>query len=157
MDEALTAKFEFAREVIMGIRNARKEHNISPKEPVKLYIRKNDEPADPTFDAVAVHLCNLSELAYTESKPEITAGFIIRTTEFYIPVEMKTDDEASILKLKEELKYTKGFLLSVTKKLENEKFVNHAKPDVVEMERKKKADAEARIRVIEEQLALIEK
>ncbi|MFH0895224.1 MAG: valine--tRNA ligase [Bacteroidota bacterium] len=157
MDESLTTRFDYAREVIMGIRNARKEHNISPKDPIKLFVRKNDEAADPTFDNVAKHLCNLEELSYVESKPEGTANFIIRSTEFYIPVEAKIDDASSILKLKEELNYTKGFLVSVSKKLENEKFVNNAKPEVVDIERKKKADAEARIRVIEEQLSVIEK
>ena len=78
--------------------------------------------------------------------------FIIRSTEFYIPVEGSIDTEAEILKLKEELKYHRGFFDSVMKKLGNERFVNSAPKQVVDIERKKLADAEAKINIIEEQI-----
>jgi valyl-tRNA synthetase len=96
---------------------------------------------------------NLADLTYVEEKVPGAFSFIVGSTEFYIPFEEEQIDVAAeIARLETELNYTRGFLASVMKKLENEKFVSSAPPQVVEMERKKKADAEARIRVIEAQL-----
>ncbi len=152
-DENILRQFDFASEVIMAIRNLRQEKNIANRDAIELLIRKNyDDQPEITFDNVVIKLCNLSKLDYVEQKPEGAFNFIIKTTEFYIPVSQNIDIEAEIQKLEQELKYQKGFLTSVMKKLDNEKFVNNAPAHVVEMEMKKKADAQAKIKVIEDQL-----
>jgi valyl-tRNA synthetase len=151
--QELIDRFSVEEEVIMAIRTFRKEKNIPFKDPIKLYIKKNnDENPDVTFDPVVLKLCNLDELNYTEEKVPDCSSFIVKRTEFYIPVPREIDPEAEMIKLMEELTYVKGFLESVLKKLGNEKFIKNAAPQVVEAERKKKSDAEARINVLEEQI-----
>jgi valyl-tRNA synthetase len=152
-DENILHQFDFASQVIMAIRNLRQEKNIANRDAIELLIRKNyDDQPDITFDNLVMKLCNLSKLDYVEQKPEGAFNFIIKTTEFYIPVSQNIDVNAEIQKLEQELKYQQGFLTSVMKKLENEKFVNNAPAQVVEMEKKKQADTQAKIRVIEDQL-----
>jgi valyl-tRNA synthetase len=152
-DEELIKKFKNAVDVIMEVRNIRQQKNIPQKETVALFVKKNfDENPDTTFDAVVMKLCNLSELTYTTEKIENSFSFVVKNTEFFVPVSGNFNAAEEIIKLTEELNYTRGFLISVDKKLANEKFVANAKAEVVDAERKKKADAEARINVIEEQL-----
>jgi valyl-tRNA synthetase len=152
-DKDFLARFAYAQEVITEIRTVRKEKNISFKDPIKLMIRKNNnEASDTTFDSVAKKLCNISDMGYVTEKVEQAIGFLIRSTEFYIPVEGNIDSEAEILKLKEELKYQQGFIDSVMKKLDNERFVSSAPQQVVDIERKKLADAQSKINIIEEQI-----
>jgi valyl-tRNA synthetase len=149
----LIEKFVFAEEVIIAIRNIRKEKNIPFKESIKCFIRKNyNETPDTTFDAVVAKLCNIDELGYIEDKLPGAVSVIIHNTEFYIPLVHEIDAEAEIRKLEEELSYARGFLESVEKKLTNEKFVSSAPAKVVDAEKKKKADAEGKIAVIEEKL-----
>jgi len=100
-------------------------------------------------------MCNISLLAYVEEKVTGATSFIVKSTEFYVPMKDGADNSAEVTKLEEELKYTHGFLESVMKKLSNERFVANAKPEVVEVERTKQADAESRIRVLEEQLEML--
>jgi len=158
VDKKLLDEFEYVREVVMGVRKVRKEKNIPMREEISLLIKKN-EGEDPRthFDPVVSKLCKLSSLGYTEEKEEGAVSFIIGSTEFYIPLEGSVDLESEIKKLEEELKYARGFLTSVEKKLSNERFVNNAPDQVVKKERQKKADAEAKIRVIEEQLSSLRK
>jgi valyl-tRNA synthetase len=152
-NQMLIDKFAFAEEVIMAVRNVRKEKNIPQKEAIRLYIRKNNnEPADTTFDEVAARLCNISEAAYVDAKMEGCVSFVVRSTEFFIPLEGRVNMDEERAKLTEELAYTQGFLAKVLEKLSNERFVNNAPAAVVASERKKQEDAEARIRVLEEQL-----
>jgi len=152
-NQELIDKFAVEEEVIMAIRTIRKEKNIPFKDPIKVFIRKNnDEKPDATFDGVICKLCNISELGYVADKIPDTISVIVRSTEFYIPMTMNIDTEAEIAKLEEELIYTRGFLETVMKKLSNDRFVNSAPALVVEAERKKKSDADARIKVIEEQI-----
>lgn len=154
INHKIIEQFDFARKVIIGIRNIRKEKSIPNKEAIEFYIKKNEgQEADTTFDGVGSKLCNISNASYTEEKIEGAASFTVGATEFYVPLGESIDIEAEIEKLEEELKYTRGFLNSVMKKLSNERFVNNAPEAVVEKERKKQADAEARIRVLEQQIA----
>ncbi len=158
VDEAILKEFDYVREVIMGIRKVRMEKNIANKDEIRLLIKKNEGEEPKTFfDPVVTKLCKLSELGYTDQKEEGAVSIIIRSTEFYIPLEGSVDVEAEIEKLESELHYAKGFLISVDKKLSNERFVNHAPEQVVEKEKQKKADAEAKIRVIEEQINSLRK
>jgi len=151
--------FDLEREVIIAIRNKRVNKNISPKEKISLYVRKNyGQQPNTYFDEVVIKMGNLAELKYTEDKVEGSASFIVGSTEFFIPLEAETIDiGAEILRLEKDLEYARGFLTSVMVKLGNEKFVNSAPPEVVEIEKKKQADAESKIRVIEAQLEILKK
>jgi valyl-tRNA synthetase len=151
-DEQLLIQFEAAAEAIQSVRSIRKEKNIPFKDQIQLFVKKNNESADITFDPVVTKLCNLSELTYVDEKVEDALSFILHSTEFYIPLTESVDIEAEIAKLEEELRYTEGFLKSVEKKLSNERFVNNAPEQVVAMERKKQEDAQNKIAVIREQL-----
>lgn len=146
-------RFTYEREVIIALRSIRKDKNIPPKEPLELYVKKNfGEEPDTSFDPLVRKLCNLSKIAYVTDKQEKSLSFIVRSTEFYVPITQSVDHEEEVARLEEELAYMKGFLETVERKLSNERFVSGAPPAVVDKERKKKADAEARIKVIEEQL-----
>jgi len=150
--------FNFAREVIIAIRNIRKGKNISNKESISLLVKKNfGEEPDTTFDSIAAKLCNLSAVTYVDEKVGNALTFIVRSTEFYIPVTSTLDIDTEIKKLESELDYMRGFLENVMKKLGNERFINNAPKNVVDLELKKKSDAEAKISVIEEQLASLRK
>ena len=152
-NQQIIDKFTFAEEVIMAIRNVRKEKNVPQKESMQLYIRKNNnETQDTTFDELVGKLCNISELAYVEEKIADSISFVVRSTEFFIPLNGKIDIAEELKKLEEELVYTTGFLGKVMQKLNNESFVNNAPASVVDSERKKQDDAESRIRVLEEQI-----
>lgn len=147
------SKFEAAEEVVTALRTIRKEKNIPFKESIDLFIRKNnEEKAETTFDSVVAKLCNIDKLEYVQDKVAGTTSFVVKSTEFFVPLKAGTDHAAELAKLQEELKYTLGFRDSVLKKLSNERFVANAKPEVVDVERKKLADAEARIRVLEAQI-----
>ena len=152
-DPDLITRFGFAEEVIMAIRNVRKEKNIPQKEAISLFIRKNNnETSDTKFDALVGKLCNISEIAYVEEKVPDCICFVTGSTEFFIPLTGKIDVAEEIKKLEDELAYTTGFLGKVMQKLSNASFVNNAPPAVVDSERKKQDDAAARIRVLEEQI-----
>jgi len=147
-------QFTFAKDVIIAIRGIRAQKNIPQKEQLDFSVKKNhNENADTTFDGLVSKLCNLSGINYVEEKVEGAMTFMVKSTEFYIPLGETVDVEAEIKKLEEELEYTRGFLNSVTKKLSNERFVSGAPAAVVDKERQKQADAENRIKVIEEQIA----
>ena len=121
-----------------------------------MFIKKNyQQEPDHAFDSIISKLCNLSAIKYVDEKVAGAASFIVKSTEFYVPLASSVDVEAAIRKLEEELEYTKGFLNSVMKKLSNERFVNNAPEAVVEKERNKQADAEGKIKVIEEQIAAL--
>ncbi len=145
--------FEFVKDIIAEIRNLRFAKNIPQKQALKLYVKKNfEETPDTFFDAIIMKLCHLDSIEYVNEKVVDTLGFVIKKTEFYIPVADKIDVQETLQKLNEELNYTKGFLKTVMKKLNNEKFVANAPEKVVQIEQRKKADAEARIEVLEEQI-----
>ncbi len=151
-------QFEFAKEVTIAIRKIRKDKNIPFKKPIELSIKKNNnEKPDTTFDSIVARLCNINSVNYVTDKVETSVSFIIKSTEFYVPLGESIDVTAEINKLEENLKYTTGFLSSILKKLNNEQFVNNAPAKVVEMERRKKADAESKIKVIKKQLSMLKK
>ena len=100
-------------------------------------------------------MCNISKLEYVTEKVSGATTFTVKSTEFYVPLRAGADHTEEIAKLEEELKYTRGFLESVMKKLSNERFVTNAKPEVVEIERNKQADAESRIKVLAGQLEML--
>ncbi|TVQ14248.1 MAG: valine--tRNA ligase [Bacteroidetes bacterium] len=157
IDEALLARFDFASQAVMAIRNLRQEKGIAQKISIDLLIRKNNDDApDTTFDDLVSKLCNLGKIEYVAEKPLDAFNFIIKTTEFFVPVTQDIDVEAEVAKIKQEIQYQNGFLTAVMKKLGNERFVNNAPDQVVAIEKKKQADAESKIKVLEEQLKSLE-
>ena len=153
-DEAILKQFEFTQEVINNVRKVRSDKNIAFRDAIQLVVKGT---ANKDFDCVIAKLCNVSEVSYVAEAPAGAFGFIVGSTEFFVPLTGSVDVEAEIKKLEEELKYAQGFLKSVEAKLSNERFVSGAPAAVVDKERKKKADAEAKIAVIEQQLAGLRK
>ena len=152
IDHKILDQFDEAKEVIINLRSVRNKQNIPNKETLKLFVKKNNADADLTFDGLIAKICNLEDIEYVTEKVEGANSFTLKSTEFYIPLSENIDTEAEIEKLEAELKYTQGFVKGVMKKLSNERFVNNAPEKVVAIERKKQADAEARILVLEAQL-----
>ncbi len=152
-DTNLLASFENVKEAISGIRKIRTDKNIPNKETVELRIQKGDKGFEHEFNSVIVKMANLSALEMVDEEVTGAASFRVKSTNFYIPLEGLIDIEEELKKLEEELKYTKGFLNSVMKKLSNERFVNNAPEAVVAKEKAKQADAEAKIKVLEERIA----
>jgi len=155
-DAELLARFDEMKEIVAGIRNIRQEKNIPNKEALSLFV-KSAQKLNPEIESVVVKLAGLDRLEYTNDKVDGSASFLIKSSEFFVPLDGFINEEEEMAKLTEELNYTKGFLASVMKKLSNEKFVSGAPAQVVEVERKKQADAEEKIRVIEERLAGMKK
>ncbi len=151
-DAKLITDFEFATEVISGIRTIRKDKNISFREVIELRVM-NNEKASTHFDSVIQKLGNLTTLEYVADKVDGALSYRVKSNEYFIPITGNIDVAAEIAKLTEELEYTKGFLRSVQGKLSNEKFVAGAPEQVIANERKKEADALAKIAMIEQSLA----
>lgn len=143
-DLALLDDFEFASDVVSGIRTIRKEKNIAFKNPIELLVL-NKESQTKDFDVIITKLGNISNLTYTTETVENALSFRVKSNEYFIPANDSIDVAAELLKLEEELKYTEGFLKSVQKKLSNERFVSGAPEQVVASEKKKEADAVAKI------------
>jgi|AntRauTorcE11898_2_1112593.scaffolds.fasta_scaffold01049_2 valyl-tRNA synthetase len=152
-DENILEQFAMAKEIVMTVRQLRQEKNIPQKNTLTLYRKTQEEKREEeAFDGIIRKLCNLESFEASTEKTDNAMSFIVRSSEFFIPLDGAIDMEAERKKLEEELKYTQGFLTGVEKKLSNERFVSSAPAQVVEREQKKKADAEARIHVIKEQL-----
>jgi valyl-tRNA synthetase len=151
-NEQLITDFDFAAEVIAGVRTIRKDKNIAMKDAVDLKAI-NHENASLYFDSVIMKLGNIVSLEYISEKVDGALTYRVKSNEYFIPVSGNIDIAAEIAKLTEELKYTQGFLRSVQGKLSNEKFVSGAPPQVIDNERKKEADALAKITTIEQSLA----
>ena len=154
-NEALIAQFEAVKEVISGIRTIRLQKNIAQKEALALEVTGENPVAG--FDSVIAKLCNLSEIKQVETKSEGAAAFMVGTTEYAIPLGNLINVEEELKKLEADLKYQEGFLQSVMKKLSNEKFVSKAPANVIEMERKKQADAETKIAALKESIAALKR
>ena len=142
----------FAFEIVTQIRNLRNAKGVSPKEAFKLIAKSDSKKTIEGFSSVIKKLANLSELSYTNEKVASASSFLVGTMELFVPMEGKVDKEKEREQTLKDIEYQKGFLISVYKKLSNEKFVNSAPPQVIEIERKKKADAEAKIKSLEESL-----
>ncbi|MDN3707729.1 valine--tRNA ligase [Myroides ceti] len=151
-DEKIITDFEFATEVIAGIRTIRKDKNISFKETIDLKVL-NQENASLAFDAVISKLGNVVTIDYVKEQVSGALSYRVKSNEYFIPVSGSVDIEAEIKKMEEELKYLQGFLKSVQAKLSNEKFVSGAPEQVIANERKKEADAFSKIAALEKSLA----
>lgn len=145
-------QFTIAEQVIINIRNIRKQNNIANKVKMDLFVKKNNE-LDQAFDAVVVKMGNLTQLDYVNEKIANANTFLVAANEYFIPFGDSIDLDAEKAKMEEELAYTKGFLKSVQGKLSNEKFVAGAPEQVITNERKKEADALQKIEILTEKLA----
>ena len=152
INETIIAEFDFASEVISGIRNIRKQKNIAFKDAIR-FSMINNENTNTTFDGVISKLGNLENIENVSEAIEGALTFRVKSNEYFIPMVGAIDVEAEIQKLTEELNYTEGFLKSVQKKLSNERFVNNAPEQVVASEKKKEADALAKIDTLKASLA----
>ena len=150
-DHSILEGFEFTSEVVSGIRSIRKEKNIAFKNPIDLLVLNNESQVK-NFDSVISKLGNITSLTYTTTSVDNALSFRVKSNEYFIPANDAIDVEAEILKLEDELKYTEGFLKSVRKKLSNERFVSGAPEQVVASEKKKDADAVAKIETLKASL-----
>ena len=150
-DESYLLRFEAVKNIIVGIRNIRKQNNIAFKDVLELKVKKNERyPA--SFDSIIRKMGNIGQIGLVNEPVKGAWSFIVDTVEYFIPAQGEVNTAEVKAKLEEELNYTRGFLTSVMKKLSNEKFVNGAPEQVVANERKKQADAEVKIAAIEAQL-----
>ena len=154
-DDVLLQQFEVVKEVISNVRAIRLQKNIAQKEALELQVVGSNVVA--AFDAVLSKMCNLSAIHVVENKVEGAAAFMVGTTEYAVPLGNLVDVEAEIARMEAELKHKEGFLQGVLKKLSNEKFVNNAPAAVIELERKKQADAESIIKSLKESIAALKK
>lgn len=152
VSQDLIKKFDVAIEVISGIRNIRKQNNLVNKVEINLgIVKSNHHPEE--LDEVIKKMGNIQDLTYIEDKMANAFSFIVKNSSYYIPFGDSIDVEAEKEKVEEELEYTKGFLKSVQKKLGNERFVNNAPEQVVNIEKRKLLDAQEKIKILEEKLA----
>ncbi len=148
----LLGDFEEVKETISAVRTVRKNNGIPARDKLELLIRADEHSFDARFLPVIIKLCNLSGISFVSEKRADAVSFMVNTTEYYIPVSGTQDIEGELKRLNEELHYNKGFLASVMKKLENDRFVQNAPASVLDLERKKKSDAESKIKSLEEEI-----
>ncbi len=152
-DKAVLANGTLLKEVISSVRDARNKNQLKPKDLVKLHIQSEDESVYRQIESIIAKQVNAEAVLFTGSTVPNTITVVVQKDKFFIETTTVMDTAAQKEQLQKDLDYLKGFLVSVEKKLSNERFVQNAKPEVIEIERKKKADAEAKIKVIEESLA----
>jgi len=151
-DTEIITDFEMATQVISGIRTIRKEKNISFKDTIDLKII-NNEKSNMYFDSIVKKLGNIKVLEYINQNTDEALTFRVRSNEYFVPISGSIDIAAEIAKLKNELDYCKGFLISVDKKLSNQRFVNSAPEQIIANERKKQTDTLAKIATLEQRIA----
>lgn len=150
-NEQLLVRFEAVKNIIVGIRNIRKQNNVAFKDALELKVKQNGRyPSD--FASIISKMGNINSIEIVNEAIKGAWSFMADTVEYFIPANGQVNAEEKKAQLEEELNYTRGFLNSVMKKLSNDKFVNGAPAQVVANERKKQADAEAKIAAIEAQL-----
>ncbi|MDE5544259.1 MAG: class I tRNA ligase family protein, partial [Bacteroidales bacterium] len=149
--ENLLAHFEQASEIIMSVRALRNEKNIPQKNALALKIKAGADKKG-LFDGLIAKLCNLESVEYVSASVDGAFTFMAANTEFFVPMAGLVNVEDERARAEKDLKYEQGFLLSVRKKLENKRFVDNAPQAVVDAERKKMADCEQRIALLEAQL-----
>ena len=147
-DKLILEDFKFASEVISNIRNIRKTKQIKFKKPLVLHVINNISTSSE-FDGIISKLCNISSILYNEQSVENAFSFRVKSNEYFLVSDIEIDIDREISKISEELSYTKGFLKSVQKKLSNKGFVLNAPDHIIASEKKKEADALAKIDTLE--------
>ena len=154
-DATILANVEVMKNVVAGVRAIRNTKNISPREALDLQVLGVNPVA--SYDCLISKMANVNGVVVVEAKGEGVSSFMVGTTEYAVPLGGLIDVEAEIAKAEAELKHLEGFLNGVMKKLSNERFVNNAPAQVVELERKKQADAESKIATLKETIASLKK
>ncbi|MFC2086935.1 valine--tRNA ligase [Bacteroidota bacterium] len=152
-DRKLLSEFEQVKEVISAVRKIKQKNNMKNKEKISLFVKQEDSIYTSKFAPVLKKLINLATLEIVKKEKEGAASFRIQKIEFFIPMEVSVNYEEELKKIEEELVYTKGFLETVMKKLNNQNFINNAPEKVVNIELKKQADAEEKIKLLEERIS----
>jgi len=137
--------FEYARMLVTAVRNIRKKNKLSMRDQMDLFISKKNNEGEQPFHYIVMRLANVTGIEQADNKPDDSVSFIVGTSEYYVLLGGNIDVQAEIEKLESDLKYYRGFLDSVMKKLGNERFVNNAPANVIELEERKKSDTETRI------------
>jgi valyl-tRNA synthetase len=148
MDKALA--------IVAGVRNVRNQKNLGPVKQLELAVKADDQAAIEAYAPLVRKLANLSDLSFVTEAPASAVSFVQGGSEFFVPLDIQVDAATERARLEKELGYAIGFRDSVNKKLGNEKFVANAKPDVLERERQKLADAESKIAALEQALKALE-
>ncbi len=156
-DKTLIEQFEIVKEVIGSVRAVRLEKNLPAREELELFVKGVGQEIDIKFFPVLKKMAMLSNISFIKEKPENAISFMAGTTEYYIPLSGNFNIEAEIERIIKELEYLQGFLFSVCKKLDNEKFIQSAPANVIDLEKTKKADAQSKINSLQERLAELSK
>ncbi|OGX86807.1 valine--tRNA ligase [Hymenobacter glacialis] len=151
----ILADMEKSLAIVAGIRSVRNQKNIGPNKPLALVAKTDDAALLAEFDAIIRKLGNISEMSFADAGPAASVSFVLGGSEFFIPLEGHIDMAAERTRLEKELEYAQGFRESVQRKLGNEKFAQNAKPEVLEKERQKLADAEVKIVALEQALSAL--
>ena len=151
--EAIIKNGALLKEVITSIRDARVKNQLKPKDSIRLHIQTEHKTNYQAFETILSKQVNAESISYTNTIVANSITVVVQKDKFFIETTTVLDTASQKEQLQKDLDYLKGFLISVEKKLSNERFVQNAKPEVIDIERKKKADAEAKIKVIEESLA----
>lgn len=152
-DNGLLEQGNLLKQLITGVRDGRNKNQLKPKDTVGLYIETADPALYDKISEILQRQVNATELVLSNHAEAKGFALVIQKEKVFVACDIEVDADAQKAKMTEELNYLKGFLLSVDKKLSNDKFVQHAKPEIIANEQKKKADAEDKIKVLEESLA----
>ena len=153
VDRSLLSNAILLKEVITAIRDARVKNQLKPKDTIKLHIQTDDNNTYKSIENILLKQVNAESVFYTSASIANCINVVVQKDKFFIETTTVLDNSSQKEQLQKDLDYLKGFLISVEKKLGNERFVQNAKADVIEIERKKKADAEEKIKMIEESLS----
>ena len=154
-NQTLLKEIETVKQIVSEIRNVRNSKQISPKEALSLAAKVNSEIDFKVYQNIIFKLANISELSFVDEKLVGAATFMAGRDEFFIPLAGNIDTDAEKERITKEIEYLQGFLKSVNAKLANERFVQNAKPEIIANEQNKKADAEAKILILEEGLTIL--
>ncbi len=150
-------EFSFIKEIITAIRGLRNSKGISPKEVLQCFIKENeDKNVISKYESIITKLANVEKIVFVQNKQDGAISLMVRTTEIFIPVSQNINKEEETKKINEQIKYYEGFILSINKKLSNEKFVNNAPEKVVALERKKLADCETKLAALRQELSSLQ-
>jgi valyl-tRNA synthetase len=152
INSQLLSEVEIIKQVITQIRNIRKSKQISDKEKLELSIKENSAIVYKKYEHVITRLGNISKLTIVNDKISGSVNFMVTIDEFYVPFTESLDPISECIRLQKEKEYLTGFLKSVNSKLGNERFMSNAKPEIIQVELKKKADAEAKLKILEENI-----
>ena len=154
-NESVLKTGEKLKEIITALRDARNKINLKPKETISLFIETSDEKLYDDCKSILVKQVNADSLAFNEKIEDPTVTLVIGNEKIYVKCAVEIDTNAQREKLLKDLNYNKNFLMSVEKKLTNDRFIQNAKPEIIDLEKKKKQDAEEKIDLLEKSLAAL--